>query len=88
MREELPGYDTSYKHGTNPAVDAAVDELNKILMPVGGGIASLDEKGELVQRYTDRVALEIPEGAPKEVATAARAAALRVLQAMHEKPKS
>ena len=84
MREALPGYDTSYRSGENPAVDAAVDELNKILMPVGGGIACLDEKGERVQQYTDRVVLEIPEGAPEEVATAARAAALKVLQAMHQ----
>ncbi len=88
MQEALPGYDTSYRSGTNSAVDAAITDLNRILIPVGGGIACLNEKGEKVQRYTDRVVLEIPEGAPNEIATAARAAALKVLQVMNKNTSS
>ncbi|MBI4995240.1 hypothetical protein HZC21_06440 [Candidatus Peregrinibacteria bacterium] len=85
MQEELPGYDTTYRHGKNPAVDAAVDKLNEILGTNRGGIACLDEKGQRVSGYTDRVVLEMPDDTPEEVATAARAAALQVLQAMHQK---
>lgn len=85
MREELPGYDTSYRSGENPPVDAAFDKLNAILLPVGGGIACLDEKGNRVKKYTDRVVLDIPEGTPEETITKARAAALQILQAMNPK---
>ena len=87
MREELPGYDTSYRSGKDPVVEAAFDKLNGILEG-HGGVACLDEEGNIVKRYTDRVVLDLPNNLPEDVVTQARAAALGVLQAMHQKKET
>ncbi len=82
MREDLQGYDTSYRYGQNPKIDEAIKRLNEITMPFGGGIAFLDENENVVQRYTDKVVLELPDSTPKEIINKARRAVTDVLSAM------
>ena len=65
MRFELPWYDVNYRdseHHNTPA-GKKIEELNKFLMENGivWWIACLDEKWQVVKRYTDRVVLEIDD---------------------------
>ena len=65
MRFELPWYDVNYRDGRDHDTPAGkkLAELNAFLMSkwIRWWIANLDEKWELVQRYTEHVVLEIDD---------------------------
>ena len=85
-REGLPGFDPSYRFGSDEEIDQAINHLIAITKEGGGGgIVSLDENDEVVKKYTGKVALELPETMPAEIKNEARAAALTVLQIMQRK---
>ncbi len=70
MRFELPWYDANYRDGSdyNTLAGKKIAELNSFLMEnwIRWWIACLDEKGQTVQRYTDRVVLEIDDSVSPE----------------------
>ncbi len=85
-REELDGWNPSYRYGkddseTGRAIDQAVDRVNSLVH--GGGIACLDEDGNRVETYTNRVVLELPEGTPKATADAIREGVAEVIRLMN-----
>ena len=70
MRFELPWYDVNYRddeHHNTPA-GKKIAELNKFLREnwIEWWIACLDEKWQVVRRYTDRVVLEIDDSVSPE----------------------
>lgn len=70
MRFELPWYDVNYRDGRdyNTPAGEKIEELNKFLREnwVKWWIACLDGKWQVVQRYTDRVVLEIDDSVSPE----------------------
>ena len=69
-RFDLPWYDVNYRDGSdyNTPAGKKIAELNNFLRENGirWWIACLDEKGQTVQRYTDRVVLEIDDSVSPE----------------------
>ena len=70
MRFELPWYDVNYRddeHHNTPA-GKKIEELNRFLREnwIEWWIACLDEKWQVVKRYTNRVVLDIDDSTPSE----------------------
>ena len=70
MRFELPWYDVNYRDGSdyNTLAGKKIAELNRFLIEnwIRWWIACLDEKWQVVERYTDRVVLEIDGSVSQE----------------------
>ena len=86
MRKELNWYDVNYRHYSEwPAhltpTDVAIDELNKALN-FKWGIACLDEKGNIVTRYTNNVVLDLPDDTSDEKLEEAKKLTAKVLETM------
>lgn len=70
IRFNLPWYDVNYRDGSdyNTPAGKKIAELNKFLREnwITWGIACLDEKWQVVRRYTNRVVLELDDSVSPE----------------------
>ena len=86
MRLELPWYDVNYRDGSdyNTPAGKKIAELNSFLMKnwIRWWIACLDEKWQVVRRYTDRVVLEIDDSVSQERLEKIKRMVLELLRVM------
>ena len=86
IRFDLPWYDVNYRddeHRNTPA-GKKIAELNKFLREnwIEWWIACLDEKWQVVQRYTDRVVLELDDSVSPEKLEEVKKIVLDLLKVM------
>jgi|GEM_PF-3671427 len=66
MKIDVPGLNSSYRPGENPAVDEIIQTINKELGPCAGGFIYLDEHGNPTDHPTEKMVINIPGGTPYE----------------------
>lgn len=87
FRVSLPGYNTHYRYVIGTSIAAKIDALNAITIKEGYrcGIVNLDDKGDIVERYTDSAVLELSLVMPEFDIKRAIEIAFEIIEEMNSK---
>lgn len=86
MKIELQWYDTNYRYWKNKQIDTQIDEINQ-LTNCRGWIACLDQNNDVVQRYTEKVILDLPDSLKIDVINEVKEITNNILKLMNKNNK-